>query len=65
MYIEKGSFYKNDLFKIACLLFKNCIVIIRATRQWLHFDWIFSLTPKGREQAKILKILHGFTERVS
>ncbi|XP_018059207.1 PREDICTED: cytochrome P450 4C1-like [Atta colombica] len=36
----------------------------RATRQWLHFDWIFSLTPKGREQAKILNILHGFTERI-
>ena len=46
----------------------NCIhvhiVIIRGTRQWLQFDWIFSLTSKGREQAKILKILHGFTERV-
>ncbi|KAG5324027.1 CP4C1 protein, partial [Acromyrmex heyeri] len=30
----------------------------------LHFDWIFSLTSKGREQIKILKILHKFTEQV-
>ncbi|EGI58072.1 Cytochrome P450 4C1 [Acromyrmex echinatior] len=40
------------------------LFIYRATRQWLQFDWIFSLTSKGREQAKILKILHGFTERI-
>jgi len=33
-------------------------------RQWLRNDWIFSLTSKGREQVKILKILHGFTEKV-
>ncbi|XP_071646079.1 cytochrome P450 4C1-like [Temnothorax longispinosus] len=36
----------------------------RLLRQWLHSDWIFSLTSKGREQKKILKILHGFTKRI-
>ncbi|XP_011699127.1 PREDICTED: cytochrome P450 4C1-like, partial [Wasmannia auropunctata] len=36
----------------------------RAMRPWLYFDWIFSLTPKGREQKKLLKILHGFTENI-
>ncbi|XP_071582126.1 cytochrome P450 4C1-like isoform X1 [Temnothorax nylanderi] len=36
----------------------------RIMRQWLHIDWIFSLTSKGREQKKMLKILHGFTERI-
>lgn len=40
------------------------ILIYRLVRQWLHNNWIFSLTPKGREQTKILKILHGFTEKV-
>ncbi|KYN45211.1 Cytochrome P450 4C1, partial [Trachymyrmex septentrionalis] len=40
------------------------LIVYRTARQWLHFDWIFSLTPKGREQAKILKILHGFTEQI-
>ncbi|XP_071570996.1 cytochrome P450 4C1-like isoform X2 [Temnothorax nylanderi] len=36
----------------------------RLFRQWLHSDWIFSLTSKGREQKKMLKILHGFTKRI-
>ncbi|XP_018377499.1 PREDICTED: cytochrome P450 4C1-like [Trachymyrmex cornetzi] len=40
------------------------LFVYRTKRQWLHSNWIFSLTPKGREQAKILKILHGFTERI-
>lgn len=37
----------------------------RMTRQWLSNEMIFSLTAKGKEQAKLLKILHGFTENVS
>ncbi|XP_018393741.1 PREDICTED: cytochrome P450 4C1-like [Cyphomyrmex costatus] len=40
------------------------LFIYRLFRPWLHFDWIFSLTPTSREQTKILKILHGFTERI-
>ncbi|XP_024883662.1 cytochrome P450 4C1-like isoform X2 [Temnothorax curvispinosus] len=39
------------------------LVTYRAMRQWLFVNWIFSLTPKGREQKKVLKVLHGFTER--
>ncbi|KYM95340.1 Cytochrome P450 4C1 [Cyphomyrmex costatus] len=40
------------------------LLTYRFFRPWLHYDWIFSLTPTGREQTKILKILHGFTERI-
>ncbi|XP_071578166.1 cytochrome P450 4C1-like isoform X3 [Temnothorax nylanderi] len=40
------------------------LLIYRAFRQWLRSDWIFSLTSKGREQKKMLKILHGFTKRI-
>ncbi|TGZ32067.1 Cytochrome P450 4C1 [Temnothorax longispinosus] len=29
-----------------------------------HSDWIFSLTSKGKEQKKMLKILHGFTKQI-
>ncbi|XP_024878116.1 cytochrome P450 4C1-like isoform X2 [Temnothorax curvispinosus] len=36
----------------------------RVMRQWLRSDWIFSLTSKGKEQKKMLKILHGFTKRI-
>ncbi|XP_039307309.1 cytochrome P450 4C1 isoform X2 [Solenopsis invicta] len=39
-------------------------IVYRLLRQWLKNDWIFSLTPRGREQAKLLKILHGFTEKI-
>ncbi|TGZ39743.1 Cytochrome P450 4C1 [Temnothorax longispinosus] len=40
------------------------LLTYRVMRQWLHSDWIFSLTSKGREQKKLLKILHGFTKRI-
>ncbi|XP_011704848.1 PREDICTED: cytochrome P450 4C1-like, partial [Wasmannia auropunctata] len=33
-------------------------------RPWLHLNWIYSLTSTGKEQKKILKILHEFTERI-
>lgn len=46
-----------------------CIIIylfnyFRAICNWMHIDWIFLLSPKGKEQMKCLKIVHGFTERV-
>ncbi|KAL6416373.1 hypothetical protein ACFW04_013527 [Cataglyphis niger] len=31
---------------------------------WYYNDLIFALSPQGRKQKKILKILHGFTEKV-
>ncbi|KAL6262130.1 hypothetical protein P5V15_007230 [Pogonomyrmex californicus] len=40
------------------------ILIYRLMRQWLRNNWIFSLMPKGRQQAQALKILHGFTEQI-
>ncbi|XP_071576478.1 cytochrome P450 4C1-like [Temnothorax nylanderi] len=40
------------------------LFIYRLFRQWLYINWIFSLTSKGREQKKTLKILHGFTEQI-
>ncbi|XP_039306246.1 cytochrome P450 4C1 isoform X2 [Solenopsis invicta] len=58
---EMGSFqqeYRKAVHRMGELLF------YRGTRPWLKYDWIFSLTSKGREQKKLLKILHGFTEKV-
>ncbi|XP_011707031.1 PREDICTED: cytochrome P450 4C1-like, partial [Wasmannia auropunctata] len=40
------------------------LFIYRLLRQWLHNDWIYSLTSKGKEQNKTLKILHEFTKRI-
>ncbi|XP_020289589.1 cytochrome P450 4C1-like [Pseudomyrmex gracilis] len=39
-------------------------VIHRIQCPWLYSDLIFALSPTGRKQAKTLKILHGFTEKV-
>ncbi|KAL6437195.1 hypothetical protein ACFW04_005037 [Cataglyphis niger] len=39
------------------------LMIYRLVRIWLHNDLIFALTPTGRRQKKVLKILHGFTEK--
>ncbi|XP_020296673.1 cytochrome P450 4C1-like isoform X2 [Pseudomyrmex gracilis] len=38
--------------------------IYRSLSPWLYLDWMFALSPTGRKQAKTLKILHGFTEKV-
>ncbi|TGZ51558.1 Cytochrome P450 4C1 [Temnothorax longispinosus] len=40
--------YRKAVYRICKLL------IYMLVRQWLHNDWIFSLTSKGIEQAKIL-----------
>lgn len=40
------------------------IFVYRTLRQWLRNNWIFSLTTKGKEQAKLLKTLHGFTDQI-
>ncbi|XP_036145805.1 cytochrome P450 4C1 [Monomorium pharaonis] len=40
------------------------LFVHRLFRPWLHVNWIYSLTPKGKEQKNILKILHGFTEKI-
>ncbi|XP_011706308.1 PREDICTED: cytochrome P450 4C1-like [Wasmannia auropunctata] len=37
----------------------------KLTWQWLYpTNWIFSLTSTGKEEAKVLKILHGFTKKI-
>ncbi|EFN68668.1 Cytochrome P450 4C1 [Camponotus floridanus] len=50
--------YRNAVHDMIKLIF------YRAFRPWLYSDMIFSLLPQGRKQKKILKILHGFTEKI-
>ncbi|XP_050453532.1 cytochrome P450 4C1-like [Cataglyphis hispanica] len=45
----------NDITKLA---------VYRITRPWYYSDLLFSLSSQGRKQKKILKILHGFTEKI-
>ncbi|XP_044745743.1 cytochrome P450 4C1-like [Coccinella septempunctata] len=40
------------------------IFIYRWFRPWLHSDFIFGFTAKGKEQRQVLKVLHGFSDKV-
>ncbi|KAL6420611.1 hypothetical protein ACFW04_014644 [Cataglyphis niger] len=40
------------------------LILDRCLKPWFYNDLLFSLSPQGRKQKKILKILHGFTEKV-
>ncbi|XP_025264314.1 cytochrome P450 4C1 isoform X2 [Camponotus floridanus] len=50
--------YRNAVHDMIKLIF------YRAFRPWFHNDMVFSLSSQGRKQKKILKILHGFTEKI-
>ncbi|XP_072761683.1 cytochrome P450 4C1-like [Anoplolepis gracilipes] len=50
--------YRNAVHDIGELL------VYRVLKPWYHNDLLFSLSPQGRKQKKLLKILHGFTEKI-
>ncbi|EFN63654.1 Cytochrome P450 4C1 [Camponotus floridanus] len=50
--------YRNAINEIVELM------IYRALRPWFYNDMLFALSSAGRKQKKVLKILHGFTEKV-
>ncbi|XP_025262469.1 cytochrome P450 4C1-like isoform X1 [Camponotus floridanus] len=50
--------YRNAIYDMIELAF------YRAFRPWFRNNMIFSLSSQGRKQKKILKILHGFTEKI-
>ncbi|KAL6416388.1 hypothetical protein ACFW04_013528 [Cataglyphis niger] len=57
-YGEFQQQYRNSIHDIIELM------RYRLFKPWFHNDLIFALSPQGRKQKKILKILHGFTEKV-
>ncbi|XP_069699717.1 cytochrome P450 4C1-like isoform X1 [Periplaneta americana] len=40
------------------------LTIHRIFRPWLHNDFVFNLTEKGKRHEECLRVLHGFTKRV-
>lgn len=43
-----------------------CLLLMtRAKYLYLWSDFIFKFSKTGREQAKCLKVLHGFTQKVN
>jgi len=41
------------------------VYVRRLFSPWLYKDYIYKLTPLGREEARLLQTLHGFSEQVS
>ncbi|KAK7790567.1 hypothetical protein R5R35_002023 [Gryllus longicercus] len=49
----------------AAAVIKLCDILhMRHTRLWLRPDWLFRLSSLGREQARLLRVVHGLTEQV-
>lgn len=40
------------------------ILHLRHTKVWLRPDWLFNLTKYGKDQIKLLEIIHGLTKKV-
>lgn len=40
------------------------ILHLRHTKVWLRPDWLFNLTKYGKNQIKLLEIIHGLTKKV-
>ncbi|XP_031827130.1 cytochrome P450 4g15 [Nomia melanderi] len=52
-------------FEYAMAVMKMCDILhLRHTKVWLRPDWLFNLTKYGKNQIKLLEIIHGLTKRV-
>ncbi|KAL6431890.1 hypothetical protein ACFW04_007376 [Cataglyphis niger] len=56
--LSESQQYRNAVHDIIEL------ILYRGLRPWFYNDFLFSLSPQGRKQKRILKILHGFTEKI-
>ncbi|KAK1129289.1 hypothetical protein K0M31_020417 [Melipona bicolor] len=52
-------------FEYAMAVMKMCDILhLRHTKVWLRPDWLFNLTKYGKNQIKLLEIIHGLTKKV-
>ncbi|XP_003705403.1 cytochrome P450 4g15 [Megachile rotundata] len=52
-------------FEYAMAVMKMCDILhLRHTKIWLRPDWLFNLTKYGKDQIKLLEIIHGLTKKV-
>lgn len=40
------------------------ILHLRHTKVWLRPNWLFNLTKYGKDQTRLLEIIHGLTKKV-
>ncbi|XP_069699708.1 cytochrome P450 4C1-like [Periplaneta americana] len=55
---EKESEYVKAVYDMSEL------TVHRMFRPWLHNDFLYKLTEKGKRHAECLRVLHGFTKKV-
>lgn len=52
-------------FEYAMAVMKMCDILhLRHTKVWLRPDFLFNLTKYGKDQIKLLEIIHGLTKKV-
>ncbi|XP_034187069.1 cytochrome P450 4g15 [Osmia lignaria lignaria] len=52
-------------FEYAMAVMKMCDILhLRHTKLWLRPDWLFNLTKYGKDQIKLLEVIHGLTKKV-
>jgi cytochrome P450 len=56
--VKSESEYVKSLYRL------SDIIHTRQLSPWLWVDWVFYLTPIGRDYKKCLNIVHGFTKQV-
>ncbi|XP_043786659.1 cytochrome P450 4g15 [Apis laboriosa] len=55
----------HSAFEYAMAVMKMCDILhLRHTKVWLRPDWLFNLTKYGKNQIKLLEIIHGLTKKV-
>lgn len=52
-------------FEYAMAVMKMCDILhLRHTKLWLRPDWLFNLSKYGKDQNRLLDIIHGLTKKV-
>ncbi|KAL0100479.1 hypothetical protein PUN28_019659 [Cardiocondyla obscurior] len=52
-------------YEYAMAVMKMCDILhLRHTKVWLRPDWLFNLTKYGKDQIRLLEIIHGLTKKV-
>ncbi|XP_032665437.1 cytochrome P450 4g15 [Odontomachus brunneus] len=52
-------------FEYAMAVMKMCDILhLRHTKLWLRPDWLFNLSRYGKDQIRLLEIIHGLTKKV-
>lgn len=52
-------------YEYAMAVMKMCDILhLRHTKIWLRPDWLFNFTKYGKDQVRLLNIIHGLTKKV-